>query len=323
MTSTTQLKVIKVSGADAAAFLQGQLTNDINQLAGCWQFFGYCSPKGRLLSSGFLWRDTDNFYLAMHAEIVTNIIARLRMYVLRSKVELAELTLVAVIELGNNEFGVYDFKNGEHILRCRSHAIRLTLATPSDAPNLEHKPMSELWDDLLVSEGLPLISPPITEEFVPQMVNLELLGGVSFKKGCYTGQEIVARMHYLGKLKQRMVCLAVSADSPEQLKQIVVGAKLTPVDLPLDGQRAAANYDQTKITSADSTARTKATNSESVGPIAGQVIALSGARSFALAVIRTAYLAQDFELVDVPAVRLKPADLPYSMPELKELERQQ
>lgn len=161
---------IQARGADAEAFLQGQLTQDVRRLAPeAPRWAGYCSAKGRLLAVMQLHKVADGIDLELHAGVAEATLKRLRMFVLRAQVT---LSLVPA-------------------------------ATPADETP---------WRRQQILAGLPVIYPQTADHFVPQMVNLDLRGGISFDKGCYTGQEIVARLHYLGNLKKRMVlCRAQSA----------------------------------------------------------------------------------------------------------------
>ena len=223
----SQLGVIAFSGEDSAAFLQGQLTNDLRGLhADGAQWNGYCSPKGRLLGNFLIWRQGEDFCLQMAGDIVAGVLKRLSMFILRAKVKardasgervrlvvagpqaLAAVTAAMgaapdtvmrslasdagqVIRVGEDKFVL-------SLVPERAAGVWQTLreaATPVGAP---------VWDWLRLSAGIPMIVAATQEQFVPQMVNLEVIGGVSFQKGCYTGQEIVARSQYLGKLKRRM-----------------------------------------------------------------------------------------------------------------------
>ena len=211
--------LLKISGADAATFLQGQLTNDLNLLDNQWQFSGYCNPKGRLLALLQLWKTNSNeFSVLLSKDLTESVVKRLRMYVMRSKVEIV-VTDKAISGFNsiedivaqhpkfegkinqeiNQSVSVLD--GNQTILKVIDRYLMIgdkTDAIPSF--NLD-------WQKQNILDGLPQIHAETAELFIPQMVNLDLLDGINFKKGCYTGQEIIARMHYLGKVKQRMfVC---------------------------------------------------------------------------------------------------------------------
>ena len=189
---SNELGIISVSGIDSKKFLQGQLTNDINELdTKDFQFSAHLNNKGRMLASFIITRpEPETYLLFTNREIIDKIIPRLKMYVLRSKVTI-ELSNIDVI------FSDYKIQNNFSIEVFPQYFISTN--------NKESVPQNhQLWKRVLINHGFPLIYLNTQEEFTPQQVNYDLLGGVNFKKGCYTGQEIVARTHYLGKVKRRM-----------------------------------------------------------------------------------------------------------------------
>lgn len=166
--STTGL--IKVSGADALSFLQGQLTCDVQQLANQHsQIGGYCNVQGRLICVFRISRIDNDFYLQMPQEIVENTISKLKKYRLRSKVTLTDLS--------------QEWEN-------------VSTLCPALSPTFN--PL------LNIKTGIPTIYSDTQEMFLPHRLNLHLLGGIGFNKGCYVGQEIIARMHYRSTLKHHM-----------------------------------------------------------------------------------------------------------------------
>lgn len=232
----SQLGVIAFHGDDTVSFLQGQLTNDLRGLnADSAQWNGYCSPKGRLLGNFLMWRQGTDYCLQLSGDILPGLLKRLSMFVLRAKVqgrdasdETVRLVVAGKAALAsvNAAMGavpasamhtaataagqvirVGDDKFVLSIAPEHAPAVWLTLcqsATPVGAP---------VWDWLRLNAGIPMIVAATQEQFVPQMVNLEVIGGVSFQKGCYPGQEIVARSQYLGKLKRRMFLAHVDAEA--------------------------------------------------------------------------------------------------------------
>lgn len=218
-----------VSGADANTFLQGQLTNDVVGLkVGYAQRTGYCTPKGRLLATMLQWRiDNETVGHVLPREIAAPTIKRLRMYVLRAKaVFSAPESALTVVGLwgdwtagGMTALGAAGASSGVIALdrawcvaesACPVLGARAWLVGDSTAVAqiLEELPqiprLSEsAWWHSEIRNAKAWIWPPTVEAFVPQMVNLELINGVSFTKGCYPGQEVVARSQYLGKLKRR------------------------------------------------------------------------------------------------------------------------
>ncbi|MFZ5548647.1 MAG: YgfZ/GcvT domain-containing protein [Pseudomonadota bacterium] len=212
--------LIRATGADAASFLQGQLTADVAGLAvGQATLAGYCSPKGRLLASFVAWRSApEEFLLACSADLLPATLKRLSMFVLRAKCRLsdagAELALWGVLG-GADEAAAWSARSpgAEHAVRLPDvdgHA-RWLVARPADAAALP--PLDPaLWQQLEVRSGIVRIVAATADQFVPQMVNFEIVGGVNFKKGCYPGQEVVARSQYRGTIKRRAVLLASHAE---------------------------------------------------------------------------------------------------------------
>jgi tRNA-modifying protein YgfZ len=195
--------VIRAAGADAASFLQSQLTQDVIGLdAHRATLAGWCSAKGRLLASFVVWRpQREELLLACSADVLQAALKRLSMFVLRAKCKLSDAS--AELPL----FGVAGASPGAW--RCDGARIGLPPAQGvaralqvGEAPALP--PLdAAAWSWLEVSSGVPRIGAATAEQFVPQMVNFELVGGVNFQKGCYPGQEVVARSQYRGTLKRR------------------------------------------------------------------------------------------------------------------------
>lgn len=211
--------VIRARGDDAATFLQGQLTNDIAALGnGRASLGGYCSAKGRLLASFVTWQASPGVYLlACSADVLAATLKRLSMFVMRAKCKLddasAELPLwglagdAADALLGDAApqaiWQVGDGADGQIIRLPDAAGARRFVAVGIEAPTLPELPL-DTWRWLEVQSGVPTIEAATVEQFVPQMINFEAVGGVSFSKGCYPGQEIVARSQYRGTLKRRM-----------------------------------------------------------------------------------------------------------------------
>ncbi len=223
----SQFGVLRVSGEDAQTFLQNMLSNDLSLVgSGCAQLSSLNTPKGRMLASMLIWRDASGYFLQLPRSLGEPIRKKLSMYVLRAKVKVAEVSDEIVMlglsgaiasqllrsqfgDLPEQPYGYTDF--GQAGVLKYSDTRFLVIAGTSQAQLLwrtfslqAQLQGSANWDWLNIRAGIPIILPQTQEQFVPQMVNFELLGGVNFKKGCYPGQEIVARMQYLGKLKRRM-----------------------------------------------------------------------------------------------------------------------
>lgn len=198
--------VIRARGAEAAKFLHGQLTQDVLHLQdGQPRLAGYCSAKGRLLASFLMWRrGPEEVLLACSADLLPAVLKRLSMFVLRAQCKLSDAS--AELPLWGLAGPVAGGEGGEQLRlpeavvagRSVSRTLQVAGAEPA-APRLD----PEAWRWLEVHSGVARIVAATAEQFVPQMVNLELVGGVNFQKGCYPGQEIVARSQYRGTLKRR------------------------------------------------------------------------------------------------------------------------
>jgi hypothetical protein len=231
-TRLTDWGVIRAQGADAATFLQGQLTNDIAGLAsGSATLAGYCSAKGRLLASFIVWRaGPEEFLLACSADVLPATLKRLSMFVLRAKCKLSdasgELALWGVCGpdaslADGTQWTVQEAPAGQAVRLPDVLGVpRWLLAQPADAaaPSLPSLDQAD-WRWLEVASGVVRIVAATVDQFVPQMVNFELVGGVNFKKGCYPGQEVVARSQYRGTLKRRALLLALPADAQGTLAE--------------------------------------------------------------------------------------------------------
>lgn len=233
------LGLVRVSGEDAANFLHNLFSNDVKSLTtSAARRNCFCTAKGRMLASFMTWRDTaGDIFLQPSADIVAGLQKKLSMYVLRSKAKLTDVTVEYC------QFGLAG-ADAAHALEAlglpapaeplavahaegttvvRLDEARLVVAVPAAAGAARFAGLREaglvaagthVWQGLDVRTGWPVITAATQEEFVPQMANFELIGGVSFNKGCYPGQEIVARTQYLGKLKKRMYRAFVAVSQP-------------------------------------------------------------------------------------------------------------
>jgi folate-binding protein YgfZ len=196
--------VIRAGGAEAAKFLHGQLTQDIEHLSeGEARLAGYCSAKGRLLATFVVWRESaGDILLACSADVLPAVLKRLQMFVLRARCKLsdasAELPVWGLAGPAAESAGLIRLPAAVVDAATVPRALHVGGDVPSAAP-LD----IDAWRWLEVHSGVARIVAATSEQFVPQMVNLELVGGVNFQKGCYPGQEIVARSQYRGTLKRR------------------------------------------------------------------------------------------------------------------------
>ncbi|MFT4171012.1 MAG: folate-binding protein YgfZ [Rhodocyclaceae bacterium] len=227
ITPLTHRGLLRAEGEDAAAFLHNLTSNDIKNLAlHRAHYDSFNSPKGRMLATFLVWRDHNGFFVQTSADLLAAMHKKLSMYVLRSKVRLTnpnpEYAVIGLAGAGTahalDAAGLalppepMTVTQGQ-VQVVRLDAMRAQIVLPvAQAPDVWKKLASqgaqavgsEAWNWLDVQAGVPWITAPTQEEFVAQMVNFELVGGVNFQKGCYPGQEIVARTQYLGKLKKRM-----------------------------------------------------------------------------------------------------------------------
>lgn len=218
--------VMRAAGADAAAFLHGQLTQDVQSLNGTEaRLAGYCSPKGRLLASGVIWTSApEEVLFACHASVLPATIKRLSMFVLRARCVLSDagaaMALVGVAgDRAREAVGALPVW-GQRVA-AEGTWIRLPdvagitrawqVVAPGVAPEADPQALT-LWQRLEVDSGIATIEAATADLFVPQMLNYEVVGGVNFHKGCYPGQEIVARSQYRGTTKRRTFLFA--CDTP-------------------------------------------------------------------------------------------------------------
>jgi folate-binding protein YgfZ len=207
--------LIRASGPDARSFLHGQLTQDVLHLpAGQARLAGYCSAKGRLLASFVFWADTnDDLLLACSADLLPATLKRLSMFVLRAKCKLTDASADLSLHGLAGSFvpagapWAVDGHRLVHLPPVDGVARALLAGPPPAAPALD----AEIWRWLEARSAIPRVMAATVEQFVPQMVNLEVVGGVSFQKGCYPGQEVVARSQYRGTTKRRAQVLRASA----------------------------------------------------------------------------------------------------------------
>ena len=310
----TEFGLLRVQGADAASFLQAQLTNDVASLQeGEVRLAGYCSVKGRLMASFWVWRDSaaDAFWLACSRDIAAPIARRLAMFVLRAKAKVEDVSdavgllgilavagdagapaihadalslpavvvstrLAAAIDPARLETAA-DVRIARALLPVPVAAREARLQSMGSA-GTQVLPMAA-WRRLEVLSGIARIEAANQELFVPQMINFELVDGVNFRKGCYPGQEVVARSQYLGKLKRRAFLglgageapasgtdvFAPAAGSAEPVGQVVLAAPLA------DGRRFVVFFESmVGVVPADQASEAAAADIPAHGATTGQ-----------------------------------------------------
>lgn len=220
------LGVIRARGEEAASFLQSQLTNDVLTLGPeRARLAGFCSAKGRLQASFWVVRPApDELLLICAADLLPPTLKRLSMFVLRSKCKLddasAELPLLGVagagfVVAGAAPWQVQDTALGKTIRLPDAAGQPRCIVIGASATTLPNLPALALdtWRWLDLQAGVPLVQAATVDRFVPQMLNYEVVGGVDFKKGCYPGQEVVARSQYRGTIKRRMFLFDTDGDA--------------------------------------------------------------------------------------------------------------
>ena len=229
--------LIAVRGPDAIAFLHAQLTSEVVGLASSHtQYSGYCTPKGRLLATFLLWRMDDEIVLQLPESLRADIQAKLAKYLLRARVELVSATaafrlfgvwgsaaadgLAGIVDAVPQR--THEVVSEENVRVARAPLDRFIVAAAAERAEdiratlrsrMPEEPESA-WLQREIEAGVPMVLAETQDRYVPQMLNFDLLGAVSYTKGCYPGQEVVARMHYLGRLKQRMYRVHVQTGLP-------------------------------------------------------------------------------------------------------------
>lgn len=263
LTVLDNLTCYKVSGEDATLFLQGQLSNDINEVNHeNAQLSSYSTPKGRMLAIFYICKSLDSYLLITSSDIADDVMKRLQMFIMRSKVTITKLDDYQLLGLSGEKASLvfqslniveptkdYQTTTNEHLSCFKVPGVEPRFLLVGDQAFLQQalqldKSMlcvykHEYWQWLDIMNGLPMVNAHTQEAFVPQMANMELINGVSFNKGCYPGQEIVARLHYLGDASRRMFRVALESSSVLQAGDSVystetnqeIGKLLTIVNL--------------------------------------------------------------------------------------------
>ncbi len=303
------LGVLDASGPDARDFLHGQLSSDVKALdPGEGQYTSYNSPKGRMLMNGFLWRfpapTADRHGILLSADLAEAVSKRLGAFVLRSKVVLADMTGAFVrfgvagpqaSELVHSALGFAPNPHATHI-RASDGTIavglpdgRFVVLVPTEAASAVRIAFATqvreadeaAWRRASIRSGVPLITAATSDQLIAQTANWEILGGISFGKGCYPGQEIVARMQYLGRIKDRLHAFRTDAAEP------VAGARVFH----------------------------SASGDQPIGTVVNAAPAPGGGTEL-LAVVAIAALSGDaLRLGKIDGPALVPMPLPYAIPE--------
>ncbi len=283
----THFSLIRITGADARTFLQGQLSNDLMTLTPSQSLLASCnSAQGRVQAILHLVEANGDILALLPKSMLSFVIPRLQKYILRAKARIEDIGESMRVEWGTaNELISQGIPTPQRLGECLQQDERTVIRWPdrhnerylvieSGAPRSAEEPTEVRWTLADIQAGLPQVLPDTHEEFVAQMLNLDALGAISFNKGCYTGQEIIARAHFRGTVKRRMFRFTA------------------PCQAPTPGTKIMAN-----------------------GEIAGEVVmaAQDGEECELLAVISLAFSEAVLSLATTGSI-LKAVPLPYTVP---------
>ncbi len=249
-----QFGTLKAAGEEAQGFLQNLLSSDVKLVSPKQaQTSSLNSPKGRMMASFLLWQSGGDYFLQVHSSLSAAMQKRLSMFVLRSKVKVTDasnemvslgLSGSAAADLIRQQFGAVPEADWEVLQNDHASVVRVGAQRYQINTGAQHAPAlwaalvkaarpagSSCWDWLNIRSGIPVITPPTQEQFVLQMTNLDALGGVSFKKGCYPGQEVVARTQHIGKIKRRMFLAHVDSAAPASVREPGAGDEVFSAEM--------------------------------------------------------------------------------------------
>jgi len=198
--------LLRISGSDAKTFLQAQLSNDIDRLdTSSVQVNAYCQHQGKILALFWVTKNEDSFFLSFPLDLLETIMPRLQMFIIMSDVVIEDVTKEYI------QVGSIDETHQKALVI--NEKLSLIIANKQDISKFNMEPI-DLWNMACIDSCLPEIFSVTSEKLVPQMLNLDLNEfGVNFSKGCYPGQEVVARLHYLGSAKRRLFAFMLDSDS--------------------------------------------------------------------------------------------------------------
>ncbi len=243
-----EYKVLSVTGADSESFLQGQFTQDIPHIAAnkaSWT--ASCNYQGKVASTALIFRIPNGFGLLVSASIAADEVTRLRKYVLRSKVQLSvedkpvrfmgsSKSTLSCPALPVNKLNVYQDDCATVIRLSEEKSSFIVLGDlPHAFENMEKK--TGALKHALILEGIALIDKKETLKWMPQALNLDIVDAVSFKKGCYTGQEVIARVQHIGSKKRRMYLACSNLDNPAEGEEIFAGSNSVGIVIQAYGDK--------------------------------------------------------------------------------------
>ena len=232
------LAIIEISGTDAESFLNGQFTSNIGNITEHQlQFSAWCNPKGQVKTTFYIYRHADNFYILLPEELKASFLKQLSMYILRADVQLTDqsdsLTRLGLC-LEKSEI-LNQLPDNLAVLplaatETKQEQSRYIIVTDNEQAESIRNTLTEkladtdpsVWQLLDIQAEIPWLTPETSEKFLPQMLNLDLMEALDYQKGCYPGQEIIARLHYRGELKRSLyLTTCTSKDTPESGANIV------------------------------------------------------------------------------------------------------
>lgn len=217
-THLSSLAIIEVSGSDASSFLQGQFTSDLSETDDHQSTLSaWCNAQGRVITTFLVFRDKDRYLLLLPDTLIDSVCQRLKMFVLRSRVVISKQTQYACIGLSGPQattiVATLDKPNVFTTKIAGTDTDRVILIVPAELlEELQTRLGTEgvqsvapgLWQQEDIDTGIPWLNPPTSGEFLPQELSLENIGALSYNKGCYPGQEIIARLHFRGRVKRSL-----------------------------------------------------------------------------------------------------------------------
>lgn len=251
------LAIIEISGVDAESFLNGQFTSNIEKISEHQlQFSSWCNPKGQVKTTFYIYRHADNFYILLSEELKVSFLKQLSMFILRADVQLTDrsdsLTRLglcleksdvsqsdslnqlpdnlAVLPMSSTET---EQKQPRYIIVTdieQADSIRDTLTGQLADTG------SSVWQLLDIQAGIPWLTPETSEKFLPQMLNLDLMDALDYQKGCYPGQEIIARLHYRGQLKRRLYLATCTTDVFPESGDVILSPENNTVGTVINAQ---------------------------------------------------------------------------------------
>jgi len=222
MNHLSHLSTLSFSGSDAKEFLQGQMTQDINSISDqSYKMTSILNPKGRIIVTGLIKEFKGNIFFIISKDLSEDCVQWLSRYILRSDVKIS-IEKNYIFGLNNeNQKQLFKYDENQQQLNISQismdHSRYILLA--DDEASLKNKSIESIneseWILSDIKRGLPILSKESSEKYIPQMINLDLLEGISFSKGCYTGQEVVARVQHRGKIKERMFHITTESNKCE------------------------------------------------------------------------------------------------------------